>query len=60
MKFRPVTVDGRAYWATLRVDFDGIEHIGRLWFVDALDSQLALVDHGAVPGATSQTRPRFF
>ena len=45
-----VSVDGQSYRATLRVGFDGIEHIGRLWFTDGGDSQLSFMDHGAVPG----------
>jgi hypothetical protein len=52
------TVDGHTYRATLRVGFDGIEHIGRLWFIDASDSALAFLDHGAVPGTTVEEAVR--
>src|ERR1700682_6190389 len=53
-EIRAVAVDGHTYRATLRVGFDGIEYIGRLWFIDEVDSQLAFLDHGAVPGFTVQ------
>jgi hypothetical protein len=46
------SVDGHGYRAVLRVGFDGIEYIGKLWFVDKLDSKIAFLDHGAVPGST--------
>ncbi len=57
-EIRVVAVDGHTYRATLYVDFDGIEYIGRLWFVDELDSKLTFQDHGAVPGATVEEAVR--
>jgi hypothetical protein len=51
-EIRLVAVDGHSYRATLRVDFDGVEYIGRLWFIDELDSGLAFQDHAAIPGST--------
>jgi hypothetical protein len=51
-EIRLVAVDGRTYRATLRVAFDGIEYIGRLWFIDESDSELAFQDHSAIPGST--------
>ncbi|MDQ6871095.1 MAG: hypothetical protein M3037_03680 [Gemmatimonadota bacterium] len=53
-----IAVDGNTYRATLRVGFDGVEHIGRLWFIDQVDSKLAFLDHGAVPGSTLEEAVR--
>ncbi|MEA2705853.1 MAG: hypothetical protein QOH22_641 [Gemmatimonadaceae bacterium] len=57
-EIRVITVDGNTYRATLRVGFDGVEYIGRLWFVDQVESKLAFLDHGAVPGATLEEAVR--
>jgi len=51
-EIRVVAVDGHSYRATLRVAFDGVEYIGRLWFIDEVDSGLAFQDHAAIPGST--------
>ena len=47
-----IAIDGHVYQVVLRVGFDGVEYIGKLWFVDEVDSKLAFLDHGAVPGST--------
>jgi len=57
-EIRMVAVDGHTYRATLRVGFDGVEYIGKLWFIDEIDAQLAFMDHGAVPGFTVQDAVR--
>jgi hypothetical protein len=57
-EIRVVTVDGHSYRVSLHVGFDGIEYIGRLWFIDAKDDQLSFQDHGAVPGFTVQDAVR--
>jgi hypothetical protein len=51
-ELRAVVVDGNTYRVTLRVGFDGLEHVGRLCFTDSVDSELAFLDHGAVPGSS--------
>ena len=51
-EIRVVAVDEHTYRATLRVGFDGVEFIGRLWFIDEVESGLAFQDHAAVPGST--------
>jgi hypothetical protein len=48
-QIRTVTIDGQGYLVTLRVGFDGVEHIGRLWFTDVATKD-AYQDHGAIPG----------
>ena len=30
-----IEADGRTYAVTVQVEFDGIEHVGHLWFADA-------------------------
>ena len=48
-----VTHDGRRYDVAVRVSFDGVEYVGRLWFRDPGGQDLAGVpDRGVVPGRT--------
>ncbi len=44
--------DGRRYNVTVRVAYDGIEYVGRLWFADESWDDLGLPDRGALPGGT--------
>lgn len=55
---RVIELDGHSYRAILRVGFDGVEYVGRLWFSDKSDSKLAFLDHGAVPGSTAEDAVR--
>jgi hypothetical protein len=57
-EIRVITVDEHTYRTTLRVGFDGVEHIGRLWFIDTVDSELAFLDHGAIPASTVEQAVR--
>ncbi|MEX1187189.1 MAG: hypothetical protein WEA80_11420 [Gemmatimonadaceae bacterium] len=45
-------VDGKVYNVSLKTAYDGIEHIGRLWFGDASTDEIGIRDHGAIPGRT--------
>lgn len=46
-------VDGRTYNVTVRVEFDGIEHVGHLLFRDAdWEDDDGVRDHGTIPGRT--------
>lgn len=47
-----VDVDGKTYNVSLRLAYDGIEYIGRLWFAEATSDTMGIPDHGAVPGRT--------
>ena len=47
-----VEVDGKTYNVWLRLAYDGIEYIGRLWFADSSTDTIGIPDHGAVPGRT--------
>ncbi len=49
---RTITVDDRKYSVALRVGYDGVEHVGRLWFTDT-GTNVAYQDHGAVPGISA-------
>lgn len=45
-------VDGQNCEVYLSIAYDGLEHVGRLWFTgDAVDGK-AIPDHGSVPGRT--------
>ena len=46
--------DGRRYNVSLRVVFDGVEFVGRLWFADESWDDLGLPDRGAFPGRTKE------
>jgi hypothetical protein len=44
-------IDGRTYSVSVRVDFDGIEHVGHLLFRDSdWEEDEGLRDHGMIPG----------
>ena len=48
-------IDGRAYSVTVKIDFDGIEHVGCLLFRDAeWEDDEGVRDHGAIPGRTRE------
>jgi hypothetical protein len=44
--------EGRRYNVSVRVAYDGIEYVGRLWFADESWDDLGLPDRGALPGRT--------
>ena len=46
--------DGRRYNVSVRVLFDGIEYVGRLWFADEAWDDLGLPDRGALPGRSRE------
>jgi hypothetical protein len=48
---RTITIDGQKYFVSLRVGYDGVEHIGRLLFTDA-STEITYQDHGSVPGTS--------
>ena len=49
----PVSFDGRTYDVAVRVFFDGVEYLGRLWFRERGAGELTgLPDRGLVPGRT--------
>jgi len=52
-QIRTIAVDGQKYLVSLRMRYDGVEHIGRLMFTEA-STQIAYQDHGCVPGTSEQ------
>ncbi len=48
-QIRPITVDEQKFFVSLRVGYDGVEHIGRLLFTEA-STEIVYQDHGGVPG----------
>lgn len=47
-----IEVAGRRYNVSVRIVYDGIEFVGRLWFADEAWEDLGFPDHGALPGRT--------
>lgn len=48
-------IDGCTYSVTVKVDFDGIEHLGHLLFRDAeWEDDEGVQDHGTIPGRTPE------
>lgn len=49
-----VEVSGRTYAVTCRIAWDGVEYVGRLWFVDDSGAGGGVPDRGSVPGRTPE------
>ncbi|MCE9602509.1 MAG: hypothetical protein K8S21_09930 [Gemmatimonadetes bacterium] len=45
---------GRRYNVSVRIEWDGIEYVGRLWFADEAWDDLGIPDRGAFPGRTRE------
>jgi len=45
-----IETEGRRYNVSVRIVYDGIEYVGRLWFADETWDDLGLPDRGALPG----------
>jgi len=45
---------GRRYSVSMRIVWDGIEYVGRLWFADEAWDDLGIPDRGAFPGRTRE------
>lgn len=45
-------VDGKRYDVTVRISYDGIEYLGRLWFSDDEWDEIGMPDRGGIPGRT--------
>ncbi len=46
-----IEIDGKPYDVSVRIAYDGIEYIGRLFFIDPATG-VGIPDHGAIPGRT--------
>ena len=49
---RTITLDDQKYSVSLRVIYDGVEHLGRLRFTDA-SSNITFQDHAVIPGTSA-------
>ena len=49
-----LNVDGRQLTVSVRIIFDGIEHVGRLWFAEEGWDDDGLPDRGAFPGRSPE------
>lgn len=49
-----IDMDGRRYNVSVRIVYDGIEYVGRLWFADESWNDLGLPDRGALPGRSRE------
>jgi hypothetical protein len=47
-----IEYDGRRHNVSVRVAYDGVEYVGRLWFADESWDGVGLPDRGALPGRT--------
>lgn len=45
-------IDGKNFGVSMRIIFDGIEHVGRLWFAEEDWDDDGIPDRGAFPGRT--------
>ena len=51
-----IDVEGRRYNVALRIEHDGVEFVGRLWFADeAWADDDGIVDQGVLPGKSPET-----
>jgi len=51
-----IDVDGHRYNVALRIEHDGVEFVGRLWFADeAWADDDGIVDQGVLPGRSAES-----
>lgn len=50
MHVTTVELEGRRFNVTVAVEFDGVEHVGHLWFADEEWDDEGVRDHGSIPG----------
>ena len=47
-----VDIDGRRFNVSVAVEYDGVEHVGHLWFEDDEWDDDGVRDHGTIPGSS--------
>ncbi len=45
-----IDIDGRRFNVSVAVAYDGVEHVGHLWFADEAWEDDGVRDHGSIPG----------
>lgn len=53
-----IEMDGKPCAVSVRIAYDGIEYIGRLFFADPVTGE-GIPDHGAIPGRTVEEAVEF-
>jgi hypothetical protein len=53
-----IEMDGKPCDVSVRIAYDGIEYIGRLFFSDPMSGE-GIPDHGAIPGRTADEAIQF-
>lgn len=46
-------VEGGVHNVTLRIAYDGVEYLGRIWFADSVRDVEGIPDYGVIPGRTT-------
>ncbi|MGK2935597.1 MAG: hypothetical protein ACSLFE_10200 [Gemmatimonadaceae bacterium] len=46
-------VDGGVHNVSVRISYDGVEHVGRLWFADSVRDVEGIPDYGVIPGRSA-------
>lgn len=46
-------VEGGVHNVSVRIFYDGVEYIGRLWFADSVKDVEGIPDYGVIPGRTA-------
>lgn len=49
-----LTVDGSVHNVSVRISYDGVEYLGRLWFADSVRDIEGIPDYGVIPGRTAE------
>lgn len=49
-----IEVDGKRYNVSVRIAYDGIEYVGRLWFADESWDDLGVPDRGPISGTSRE------
>ena len=49
-----IELDGRRYDVTVRVAYDGLEYVGRIWFTAVGSDDAGIPDRGAIPGTSKE------
>ena len=47
-------VDGSVHNVSVRISYDGVEYLGRLWFADSVRDIEGIPDYGVIPGSTAE------
>ena len=47
-------VDGNVHNVSVRISYDGVEYLGRLWFADSVRDIEGIPDYGVIPGRTAE------